>query len=74
MNVPGTKLGLDDPQEIDIVDLKVEPELNSILQTQPRFRPGYHMAKKHWLTALLDQFESVDNLADLIEGSFAATK
>lgn len=73
MNVPANKLGLPGTEEIDVVDLKVEPELNSILQVQPGFLPGYHMSKKNWISARLDQFKNVDELADLIEGSFNAT-
>lgn len=73
MNVPANKLGLSGTGNIDIVDLKVEPELNSILQVQPGFLPGYHMSKIHWISARLDYFESIDQLADLIEGSFIAT-
>lgn len=74
MNVPASKLGLSGADEIDIVDLKVEPELNSLLQVQPGFFPGYHMAKAHWISARLDHFGSVTELADLIAGSYNATK
>lgn len=74
MNVPAGKLGLSGTGEVDVLDLKVDLELNSILQAQPNFLPGYHMSKAHWITAILDRFDSVDELADLIEGSFEATK
>jgi len=73
MNVPANKLGLPGTDEVDVVDLKVEPELNSILQIQPGFLPGYHMSKVHWISARLDKFNKVDELADLIEGSYNAT-
>ena len=74
MNVPANKLGLSGTNELDIVDLKVEPELNSILQKQAGFLPGYHMSKEHWLSARLDKFSTPTDLADLIAGSFAATR
>lgn len=74
MNVPADKLGLSGTAEIEIADFKVEPELNSILQVQPNFLPGYHMSKVHWITAILERFESVAELADLIEGSYEATQ
>ncbi|MTV81542.1 MmcQ/YjbR family DNA-binding protein [Secundilactobacillus folii] len=74
MDVPADKLGLPGSDKIDILDLKVDPELNSILQTQPNFLPGYHMSKAHWITAILPRFKTIDELADLIEGSFSATE
>ncbi|WP_225047874.1 MmcQ/YjbR family DNA-binding protein [Lacticaseibacillus kribbianus] len=74
MNVPAAKMGLLGDGELDIVDLKCDPELNSILQAQPNFRPGYHMNKAHWLTALLPAFKSAEELGELIDGSYEATR
>lgn len=74
VNVPARKLGLPGDGELDLVNLKVTPELNSILQTQAKFLPAYHMSKEHWLSAVLARFASVNELAGLIEGSYQATK
>ncbi len=74
MHVAYAKLGLPGDDSHDIVNLKVEPELNSILQIQPGFFPGYHMNKTHWLSVQLDQFERPEILSDLIEGSYQATR
>ncbi|MCI1985153.1 MAG: MmcQ/YjbR family DNA-binding protein [Lactobacillus sp.] len=73
MNVPATKLGLPGTDGIKILDLKVDPELNSMLQIQPGFLPGYHMPKAHWLSVRLADF-TTSQLADLIAGSYNATK
>lgn len=74
LDVPADRIGLDGHEVVDIVDLKVDPELNAILQEQPGFLPGYHMNKTHWISAVLPDWNTVDQLADLIEGSFNATK
>lgn len=74
LDVLADRIGLDGHEVVDIVDLKVDPELNAILQEQPGFLPGYHMNKTHWISAVLSHWDSVDQLADLIEGSFNATK
>lgn len=73
MNVPQQRLKLSGDGELDILDLKVDPELNSILQEQDHFLPGYHMSKKNWISVILPQIESIDEIADLIEGSFQST-
>ncbi len=73
MDVPADKLGLQGTDSVALLNLKVDPELNSMLQLQPGFLPAYHMAKAHWLSARLDGFARVADLADLIAGSFAAT-
>lgn len=74
MPVAASKLGVDQPGELALMNLKCDPELNSILQRQPGFFPGYHMVKAHWLSADLAQFQTPAELADLIAASFEATK
>lgn len=74
MHVSASKLGLDEATELDILTLKVQPELNALLQTQPGFFPAYHMSKEHWLTLRLDAFTSIDEISDLLEASFVATR
>jgi predicted DNA-binding protein (MmcQ/YjbR family) len=72
--VPAAKLELPGTANIELLNLKIAPELNSLLQTQPGFLPAYHMSKEHWLSVQLAQFDRVADLADLIEQSFQATQ
>ncbi len=55
MSVPRNKLGLDGAEELEIVNLRVEPqELDKIFDGEKYFR-GWHMNKKSWLTLRLDE-------------------
>lgn len=74
MTVPANKLGLTGTDTIEVVNLKVLPEQNAILQTQTGFLPAYHMSKEHWLSVRLDHFKTVADIADLIDQSFQATR
>ncbi len=54
MNVPKNKLGLDGTQELEILNVRVEPEdLDEIFDGEKYFR-GWHMNKKSWMTVRLD--------------------
>lgn len=69
MNVPREKLGLAGTDEVDILDVKIDPELGSILREQPAYLAAYHMNKDHWLTILLDQVDDKAAL-QLLDGSY----
>ncbi|WP_203640589.1 MmcQ/YjbR family DNA-binding protein [Levilactobacillus andaensis] len=69
MNVSREKLGLAGTDEVDILDVKIDPELGSILREQPAYLAGYHMNKDHWLTILLDQVDDKAAL-QLLDGSY----
>ena len=71
MNVPQAKLGLPGTDEIDILDIKVDPELGSILRAKPGYLPAYHMNKEHWLTIVLDRQEDAAELFQLLDSSYA---
>lgn len=54
MNVSKDKLGLDGTAEVDIMDIKCEPDLIGSLRMTRGIFPGYHMNKGHWISVLLD--------------------
>ncbi|NLR31005.1 MmcQ/YjbR family DNA-binding protein [Levilactobacillus tujiorum] len=70
MNVPQSKLGLPGTAEIDVIDLKVDPELAGILRQKPGYLPAYHMNKEHWLTVLLNEQTDDATLKQLIDDSY----
>ncbi len=43
-----------DENQVDAMNIKVEPSKVGDLLQLPGFYPAYHMNKKHWVTALLD--------------------
>lgn len=74
MNVPAIKLGLPDEGRVDIINLKCNPELISLLRSQQGVLPAYHMNKEHWITIVLDSPFPKDEIYDLINGSYHLTK
>ena len=76
MSVPEEKIYDDasDHRIIDILDLKVDPELGGILRGKEGYFPAYHMNKEHWISVDLRKIEKLDELAGLIDGSFKSTQ
>lgn len=73
MDVPRNKLGLQENDIVDILDIKCEPVLGGSLRMQEGILPAYHMNKGHWLTVLLDGTVDENLIFSLIEMSFDLT-
>ena len=54
LEVPGTRLGLERPESVDILDVKCGPLLAGSLLGIPGILPAYHMNKSNWVNLLLD--------------------
>ena len=54
MRIPRGKLGPAGEGLIDVVNLKVSPEMIPSLVREAGVFPAYHMNKSHWVTATLD--------------------
>ena len=76
MEIPKSRLGLGRDGTVNVVNLKISPEmLPSLLQERGVF-PAYHMSKTHWVTVALDGAEvcASDEMAEfLTEVSFTLT-
>ena len=76
MEIPKSRLGLGGDGTVNVVNLKISPEmLPSLLQERGVF-PAYHMSKTHWVTVALDGAEvcASDEMAEfLTEVSFTLT-
>lgn len=76
MEIPRSRLGLGGEGTLNVVNLKISPEmLPSLLQERGVF-PAYHMSKTHWVTVALDGAEvrASDETAEfLTEVSFTLT-
>ncbi len=77
MEIPRSRLGLAGDGSVNVVNLKISPEmLPSLLQERGVF-PAYHMSKTHWVTVALDGSEvsaSDEMAAFLTEVSFTLTE
>lgn len=72
MRISGDKLGLL-PKELDVVNVKVEPDMAAALVGSGGIYEAYHMNKKHWITVALDGTASDENVKALVDISFRLT-
>ena len=70
MSVEKKKLGLEENGNIDILNVKCDPELAGMIIQTYGFLPGYHMNKRHWLTILLDGSVSEAKILDFLDMSY----
>lgn len=74
MNIPAKKLGISQEGNLDALNLKCDPVLNSLLRGEEGILPAYHMNKKHWITILLDSSFPKEQVYNLIDNSYDLTK
>lgn len=74
MNVSKKKLGIIGEENIEILNLKCEPELKGILRNHPSILPAYHMNKEYWITIILNSNFPEENIYNLIDLSYDLTK
>jgi len=74
MDLPKNKIGLESDEIIDVLDIKCEPEMISLLVDREGFMPAYHMNKEHWISIILDGSVSDDEIYNLIDISYELTK
>ena len=73
MNVPGTRLGLESAEEVDVLEVKIRPEYIGSLRQKEGILPAYHMNKTHWISVLLAGPLSPKEIYDLLAESHALT-
>lgn len=73
MTVEKRKLGIDDDHSLDIINVKADPELISILRKSSGYFQAYHMNKNHWITILLDGSVEERQVKSLIKDSYSLT-
>lgn len=70
MRIEKSKLGLEEVGLIEIINVKCEPDMVSLLTQTYGFLPGYHMNKKYWITMLLDGTVSEAKILDFLDMSY----
>lgn len=73
MNLDKSKLGEKCTGEVEVIDVKLEPNEIEELLKQDGFYPAYHMNKKSWITIILNNTISDDNIMSLIDKSYSYT-
>ena len=70
LDVPKNKLGLSGEGSADVIDIKCDPRMIGSLLSETGFFPAYHMNKGTWITALLDDSISDEQISSLLELSY----
>ncbi len=73
LTVSKKKLGLNSDEIVEILDLRLQPELMENLLSLEHFYPGWHMNKKHWYTVILDGTLSDEEICERIRTSYELT-
>lgn len=75
MNIENGKIsGSDDKTMVDAINLKIVPNQGEKLREKEGIFEAYHMNKKHWITAILDDVICDEEVLNLIETSYSLTK
>ena len=73
MKIPDRYLGLTGGQDVDVLNVKVDPVLIGSLLGEKGFYPAYHMNKANWITILPDECGDEERIKNLLAMSFALT-
>ena len=70
MNVKKNVLGLQETGNVDIMNVKCDPEMTGLITQSYGYLPGYHMNKKHWISILLDRTVQITQVEKLLDESY----
>ena len=70
MSIPYKTLGLEKSRKIDVLNVKLNPDLIENLIDKKHFFPAYHMNKKYWISIVLDSDVDLNLVKSLIDESF----
>lgn len=74
MDIPKSKLGLEDEGNISVVNLKCDPLLIGSLIKDDGIYPAYHMNKSYWVSVALNGTADDEKIKWLLNLSFDLTK
>lgn len=64
------KLGLNEPDQVEIINLQLEPELIEKLVDSKKYFKAYHMNKKYWISIKLDGSVNLEEIYKYIDNSY----
>ncbi|MBQ0071113.1 MAG: MmcQ/YjbR family DNA-binding protein [Spirochaetales bacterium] len=70
MDIPGRRLGLEDDEIVDVLNVKADPELIDMLVDNVGFFRAYHMSKTKWISILLDGTVPDETVKNLVADSY----
>ena len=74
MDIPRSKLGLENDEPVDVLNVKLDsPLLADLLTREKGYFPGYHISRGNWISILLDGSVPLDEVCAWIDRSWQAT-
>ncbi len=73
LDIPKSKLGINQDGIVDIINLKCDPILVGSLRNEAGFFPAYHMSKASWISVALDGSADDEKIKWLLDLSFDLT-
>lgn len=73
MNIDKSKIEEKASGEVEIMDIKLEATKIEKLLGEKGFYPAWHMNKKSWITIILDNTISDEDIMKLVEESYSYT-
>lgn len=73
LSVSPKVFGLEGDENIDIINLKIDPIMSGSLTADKGIYPAYHMSKTNWISVFLDGSVDEDSLIFLIDISYTLT-
>ena len=74
MEIPKSKIGLNDNGLVNVINLKCDPLLIGSLLSENGIHEGYHMNKNYWITVRLDGSVNEAQINWLLDISFDLTE
>lgn len=70
MNIPYKLIADNKEGNVEVINIKLEPDKIESLIDYSNFFPAYHMNKKYWITILLNSDIAFEQITDLIDESY----
>lgn len=74
LEVGREKLGIQGDGKVDVLNVKCDPMLIGSLRIKKGFYPAYHMNKEKWISILLEEPETQEMIARLLDLSYGLTQ
>lgn len=74
MKIPKNRLGLEGEEMIEVINLKISSDKIEYLVDQQKYFLAYHMNKKHWITIVLDNGITIEELYHYVDDSYHLSK
>ncbi len=70
LTVSKEKLGIKSKEKAEIIDIRAKADKLPLLIQKNNIYPGYHMNKKHWISIILDNSMTINEICKRIDESY----